>query len=399
MSNKLKIIIAVIVTAFVTFLATVAGFTALYLFTHRGDNSFNEKLDLIDSILESKYLYEYDKGEMGENALKAYIEALDEPYTEYYTPQEFSSYTEMLQDGYTGIGIIVSVTDDDKILIIAPFENSPAYEAGIEPGDILKAVDGVEYTGSELNEAVNVIRGGKEGTVVNITIEKKDGSEENLNIIRSDISDESVKSEMLDGGIGYMRITQFNMESENGSHSTSTEFSEQLKELTDGGADRLIIDLRDNPGGILQEACGIADELLGEGVITYTEDKNGKRENYNSDADMVDIPLVVLINGNSASASEVLTGALKAYDRAEIVGETSFGKGIVQDVYSLLDGSGISLTTAKYYAPDGVCIHEIGIEPDVVCEMPEEYKNSYASTVEHDKDTQLQKAIEIIKEK
>lgn len=398
MSSKAKIFITVLITAFVTCIVTLAAVGVWSLRSYSG-GGFGVKLEILDRILETYYLYDYDKEELSESAAKAYVAALDEPYTEYYTPEEFSSYTENLQDGYTGIGIIVSVDDEDNIVVVAPFENSPAYEAGIEPGDILKAVDGVDYKGAELSQAVSVIRGGQEGTVVNVTIIKKDSGEVNLNIERRDISDESVKTEMLEGDIGYMRISQFNTKSEDGSHSTSTEFEEGLKKLQDEGSKRLIIDLRDNPGGVLTEVCSVADRLLPEGIITYIEDKNGRRKDYNSDADYTDIPLVVLINGNSASASEVLTGALKDYGRATVVGEKSFGKGIVQDVYTLPGGAGISLTTSKYYTPNGICIHEIGIEPDVEVPMPEEYRNVYASTVERDKDTQLKKAIEIIKEK
>lgn len=398
MSSKAKIFIAVLITAFVTFTLTLIAVGAWSLKSY-SDSSLTAKMEMLDRMLESRYLYDYDKSDLTESAAKAYVAALNEPYTEYYTPEEFASYTENLQDGYTGIGVIVSVDDDGNIVIVAPFENSPAYDAGIEPGDILKAVDGVDYKGSELSDAVSVIRGGKEGTVVNVTVLKKDGNEVNLNIERRDISNESVKTEMLEDDIGYMRITQFNTKSENGSHSTSTEFKEKLEELKSDGAKRLIIDLRDNPGGVLTEVCDIADKLLPEGVITYIEDKNGRRHDYNSDADYTDISLVVLINGNSASASEVLTGALKDYGKAAVVGETSFGKGIVQDVYTLPGGAGISMTTAKYYTPNGICIHEIGIEPDIEVQMPEEYKDTYASMVEHDKDTQLQKAIEIIKEK
>lgn len=399
MNNKAKIFIAVVITAIVTSIVTLGASTYMRYSISGGEKAFTNKLEMLDAILDLKYLYDYDKDELRENALKAYVDALDEPYTGYFSPEEFDEYTEALQDGYTGIGIIVAVDDEDRIIVLAPFEDSPAYKAGIEPGNILKAVDGVDYSGSELNEAVSVIRGGREGTTVDITIIKESGEEVTLTVERSDISDNSVKSEMLDGGIGYIRITQFNMESENGSHSTSTEFKSKLDELNNQGMERLIIDLRDNPGGLLPEVCDIADTLLPEGTITYIEDKNGKRQTYSSDPECVDIPMVVLINGNSASASEILTGALKDYGAATVVGTTSFGKGIVQDVYTLPDGSGISLTTAKYYTPSGVCIHEIGIEPDIEVEMPEEYKNKYASTIEHSKDTQLQKAIEIIKEK
>ena len=295
--------------------------------------------------------------------------------------------------------MIVGVNENNQIEVIAPFEGSPAFEAGIEPGDILKAVEGVEYSGDNLTEAVDSIKNGKEGTTVNITILRNGAEEINLTVERRDISADSVKSEMLSDNIGYMRITGFNMASQNGEHSTYSEFNDKFSELQNQGMQKLIIDLRDNPGGVLTEACNIADKLLSEGTITYTENKQGERKDYKSDAECVNIPVVVLINENSASASEVLTGALKDYGVATVVGTTSYGKGIVQDVYPFFDGSGISLTSSKYYTPNGVCIHEIGIEPDVKIEMPEEYKDTYSSMIEHDKDVQLQKALEIIKEK
>ena len=189
------------------------------------------------------------------------------------------------------------------------------------------------------------------------------------------------------------------MQSENGEHSTYSEFCENIQSLQEQGMDKLIIDLRDNPGGVLTGACDIADMLLPEGTITYTENKSGERKYYNSDAEWLDIPMAVLINGNSASASEVLTGALKDYKKATVVGTKSYGKGIVQDVYPFYDGSGISITSAKYYTPNGVCIHDVGIEPDVNVEMPEKYKDESISMIERSEDVQLQKAIEIIKEK
>ena len=405
MNTNKKIVLTAVITAVVTAVIScsmtsfVKDNIAIYLPSSDEDKAFSNKVRAVEEILGKKYLYDYDKSKLRESAIQAYVEGLDEPYTHYYTASEFSSYIDNIQDGYVGIGVIVGVNENNQIEIIAPFEGSPAYEAGMEPGDILKAVEGVDYSGDKLTEAVDCIKGGKEGTTVNITILRNGTEEINLNIERRDISSDSVKSEMLSDDIGYMRITGFNMESENGEHSTYSEFTNNLSELQGKGMQKLIIDLRDNPGGVLTEACKIADKLLPEGTITYTENKQGERKYYKSDAECVDIPMVILINGNSASASEVLTGALKDYGKATVVGETSYGKGIVQDVYPFFDGSGISLTSSKYYTPNGVCIHEIGIEPDVKVEMPEEYKDTYSSMIEHDKDVQLQKALEIVKEK
>ncbi|MCD8180124.1 MAG: S41 family peptidase [Firmicutes bacterium] len=404
MGNKKTIALTAVITAVVTAAVScsvtsyVKDTASVFLPSANDDAAFYNKIKGIEQILDSSYLYDYDKNELREAAAAAYVSALDEPYTSYYSADEFTSYIENIQDGYVGIGVIVGVNDDNQIEVVAPFEGSPAYDAGVLPGDILKAVDGVEYDGDSMSDAVNSIKNGKEGTSVNITLIR--GEEElNIDIERGDISSDSVNAEMLEDDIGYIRITSFNMESENGEHSTYSEFSEKFYELKDEGMTRLIIDLRDNPGGVLSEVCDIADMLLPEGTITYTEDKNGEREYYSSDAECEDIPIVILINGNSASASEVLTGALKDYGRATVIGTTSYGKGIVQKVYTFYDGSGISFTTSKYYTPNGICIHEVGIEPDITVEMPEEFENMYASMIDYEDDVQLQKAVEVIKEK
>lgn len=400
MTGKKKTFLIVVITAVVSCTVTslAKDILSVVSLSKNKDISFVQKINAVNTFLEKEYLYDFDNSEMNENALKAYVESLNEPYTHYYPAPEFLSYIGNIQEGYVGIGVVVGINSDNLIEVISAVEDGPAFNMGIMPGDILKAVDGVEYDGNGMTEAVNAIRIGKEGTTVELTILRND-EEISVSIERKTIHSESVKSEMLEKDIGYMRITGFNMPSETDEKSTHTEFKEHIAKLQDGGMKKLIIDLRDNPGGILTEVCDIADDLLPEGVITYIEDKNGERKYYNSDANSIDIPLVVLINGNSASASEVLTGALKDYGKAVIVGETSYGKGIVQNVYSFSDGSGISMTSAKYYTPNGICIHDKGIEPDVKIDAGEEYKNSYITLTEHEKDIQLQKALEIIREK
>lgn len=395
MESKKKTVMAVIFTAIITFIITVVFCASLAVRLTAGGTSLTSKISAVNTILDEHYLYDYDTEELEETAVTAYVEGLDEPYTHYYSPDEFSSYIGNIQDGYVGIGVVVGVSEDNRIIVISPFEDSPAFEAGIESGDILKAVDGVEYSGDKLNEAVNVIKGGKEGTEVTLTLIR--GEEElEITVERRNIDADSVKTEMLDDNIGYMRITSFNMQSESGDRSTYSEFAEKLSELKENGMEKLVIDLRDNPGGVLTEVCDIADALLGEGVITYTETKDGERKYYNSDENAETFPIVVLINGGSASASEVLTGALMDSDRAVSVGEKTYGKGIVQEVYPFSDGSGISVTSAKYYTPSGVCIHGEGITPDYAVEPRDD---TPASLLEHNEDVQLQKALEIIREK
>lgn len=404
MSSKKKIVWAIVITAFVTSVISSAATSfikdkaGMFFPTNDEDKAFYNKFKMLENNLDKMYLYGYDKKKVREDTLVSYVDMLDEPYTHYYPPEEFSSYLTNIQDGYVGIGVVVGVNEQNEIEVIAPYTDSPAYEAGILPGDILKAVNGTEYSGDKLSEAVDSIKNGKEGTTVNITVSRK-GEDIDFSVERRDISSNSVIAEMLDGDIGYMRITSFNMESENGEHSTSSEFKTKFSELEDKGMKKLIIDLRDNPGGTLDQVCSIADMFLPEGDIMYMENKNGEKKYMKSDAEEKDLPMAVLINKNSASASEVLTGALKDYGKAVIVGKTSYGKGIVQDVIMFGDGSGLSFTSSKYYTPSGVCIHETGITPDVETDMPAEYDGMYTLMVGHDKDTQLQKAIEIIKEK
>lgn len=402
MNNKkkyiLSIIAAVVITAVVSSSLTSFVKDNILIYFPSESDGVENKLKAVSTILEQEYLYDFDKNQLGEQAIKAYVEGLEEPYTHYYTKEEFSSYMQNIQDGYVGIGVVVGVDENNQIVVIAPSENSPAYNAGIQPGDVITHIDDVKYSGDMINEAVSSIKSGKEGTAVKITVLRNNETID-FEITREDISSESVKGEMIDNEIGYLRITDFNMESSNGQHSTSSEFLDEFTALQNNGMKKLIIDLRDNPGGILDEACNIADMFIPEGTITYTETKDGERNYIYSDSEFTDIPIVILINGNSASASEVFTGALKDYGKATVVGTTSYGKGIVQNVYPFYDGSGISLTSSKYYTPNGICIHEIGIEPDVVVEMPKEYENMYASMIEHEEDVQLQKAVEILKEK
>lgn len=393
MTIKKKMVLTAVVTAIAT--ATVmgaAGYAVIYKTS--SVDKFEKKISMINRYLEQGYIYDYDEDKMMESAVSGYVEGLDEKYTHYYTPTEFKSYNESLQDSYVGIGVVIALNDSKQIEVVAPFEGSSAYEADVKPGDILIAVDGEEF-GDRMEEAVAKIKGGKEGTTVQLTF-MRDGKKLEKTIERRRVSSESVKSEMLGNHIGYMRISAFNTADQGNNQTTYTEFVEHYEKLKSQGMQKMIIDLRDNPGGALDVVCDIADKILPEGLITYVEYKDGSKDEYKSDAEQIDMPMAVLINGNSASASEVLTGALKDYKKATIIGQKSYGKGVVQSVIPFRDGSGMSLTIARYYSPNGVCIHGTGIEPDIAVELPEEYKDYYASAIEHDKDTQLQKAIEVL---
>lgn len=394
----LKTAVTVTVTAAVTFGAT----SFLFAFGNVNPNSGHEsslqrKINTINTYIENNYLYDdYSTDDMDEEAVKAYVKALDEPYTQYYTAKEFESYLSDVEESYVGIGVVIAAdTENDKIVVVSPIEGSPAQEAGMKPGDCIVSVEGKSFSGSELNECVNAIKNGKEGTSVKVTVEREN-EKIDFDIVRKEIVSESVRSEMLDDNIGYVRITSFNTNQRNSEENTFTEFKEQTESLKKNGMEKMIIDLRDNPGGVLDVVCDIADYLLPEGIITYTETRLGEKNEYRSDKNELNIPIVVLVNGNSASASEILTGALRDYERAVVVGEKSYGKGIVQSVYPFSDGSGMSMTIAKYYSPNGVCIHGVGIEPDYAVSLPEEYSDWYVAEVPQEKDTQLSKAIEIL---
>ena len=388
----------IILTAAISIVATTAVLGAVgsaVIYKTTALDKFEKKISMINSYLEKAYIYEYDENKMLESAVSGYVDGLDEKYTAYYTPEQFKSYNESLQESYVGIGVVISLNEYDQIEVVSPFEGSSAYEAGVRPGDILIKVEGEEFSGDRMEEAVAKIKSGEEGTAVNVTF-VRDGEILDMTIERRRVSSESVKSEMLSKDIGYMRISAFNTADEGTDEDTYTSFLEHYESLKSLGMKKMVIDLRDNPGGALDVVCNIADEILPEGLITYIEYKDGSRENLTSDAESLDIPIAILINENSASASEVLTGALKDYKKATVIGKTSYGKGVVQSVIPFRDGSGMSLTIARYYSPNGICIHGTGIAPDIEIDMPEEYKNEYASNIEHSKDAQLQKAIEVL---
>ncbi len=276
------------------------------------------------------------------------------------------------------------------ITIVKPYKGSPAYDAGLLPNDIIYKVEGEEVTGEDLTEVVSKIKG-KEGTEVNITI-YRDGVSEPMEftIIRQKINIPTIEYEMLDDDIGYIQIVEFD-------DITISQFSRALRTLERKGMKSLIVDVRNNPGGLLNSVMEILDRLLPESLIVYTEDKNKQREEKHAKKpDQFNKPMVVLINGNSASASEIFAGALQDYNKATVVGTTSFGKGIVQSVIPLSDGTAVKLTISKYFTPKGRNIHGTGIVPDVEIDLDEELKQLI--TIPHDQDNQLQKAIEILKE-
>lgn len=397
MEGKKKTISIIVLTALVSCLLTGTIKDIIYV---QNNGVINNKIAKLANIIDNYCIFDLDKEKMADYAASGLTLAVDDNYTNYYSKQQFESYKTNLSNSFYGIGIVISVDAEvNKLVVVSAIEGGPSDKAGILSGDYIVAVDGVEYTGDEMDNAVSVMRGDeleeKKGTKVVVTVER-DGQRMDFEIIRDIVKNDSVSEKMIDDEIGYIRITAFNSADEEDEDAMDTydEFMESLENLQNSGMKKLIIDLRNNPGGNLTVVNNIADELLPEEIITYTVDKKGSRSDYTSDAEEIGIPMAVLVNSNSASASEVLTGALKDYEKAIIVGEKTFGKGIVQSVIPLGDGSGVSVTTAKYYSPNGICIHGVGIEPDIVVEME---TDKQISDLTYEEDIQLQKAVEVLK--
>lgn len=352
----------------------------------------NSKILQIKSVIDEMYLWEVEDQELLDGQLKGMVDALGDPYSIYMTQNEYESFN-MGTDGiYGGIGIIVTPEEDGFITVVSPIEDTPGERAGIRSGDKIIKVEGKEYFSDSMDEAVSLMRGEPDTEVV-ITIMRRDkeGNTEtfDIEITREIIRLESVKSGIIQDDIGYIRLTAFD-------NLTYEDFMKALMDVQSKGAKGLVLDLRSNPGGLLNVSVDIADELLGEATVVYTEDKNENRQYEKSDSKMVDLPLVVLVNEGSASASEILAGAVRDNNRGTLIGTTTFGKGLVQRIKDLPDGSGIKLTVSEYFTPNGTNIHGIGIEPDVVVELDEDVEGVGLDYL--DQDNQLIKAIEVLRE-
>lgn len=354
-------------------------------------SKIEKKADRINKVISKFYLNEIDEDNIEQNIYKGILNGLDDPYSVYYTPEEYQKLQEETSGNYVGIG--VSVSQDTKsgyLKIIKAFENGPAYEAGIRPDDYIIEVEGESVEGRDLSSVVTEIKG-EEGTKVTITVLKDSTQKtEEMTIERRSIDIPTIEYQMMENDIGYIKVAEFDT-------VTADQYLKALTDLEAQGEKALIVDLRDNPGGVLQTVVSMLQNMLPKGRIVYTEDKNGEGETYSSDGTNEFMkPVVILVNGNSASASEVFTGAMKDYEKATIVGTTTFGKGIVQKIFPLTDGSAIKLTISKYFTPNGTCIHGTGIEPDVEIEYDRDVMGD-----EYDikKDNQIKKALEILTEK
>lgn len=351
------------------------------------------KAMIIESLIKGNYLRDVDEDKLLDGQLKGMVQSLEDPYSQYLTVDEYTSFTQQTSGVYGGIGVIVTPGDDNLITVVSPIEDTPGERAGIKTGDKIVKVEGVEYSAENMDAAVKVMKG-KPKTKVTLTILRvdKDGKNQyiDMEIVREEIRLVTVKSNIIDDNIGYIKLTSFD-------ELTHEDFRKNLSSLEKANVKGLIIDLRNNPGGLLNICADIADELLGEGVIVYTQTKDGHKEYLTSKKSQTNLPLVVLVNEGSASASEILAGAIKDHKRGELIGTTTFGKGVVQRIKELNDGSGLKLTISEYFTPNGTNIHGIGITPDIVVELPEDVEEIGVNNIS--KDTQLKKALEIVKGK
>lgn len=348
-----------------------------------------KKLRNIKSVIDSKFLYDYEDKQLEEGIYKGYVSSLKDIYTEYYDAEEYKALNEQSGGEFGGVGIEVSGASEQYIEVIAPIKGTPAEKAGIKSGDKIVKIDGKEVFAKDLSEAVKTMRGepGKEVTLTIQRVVSEKPEVIDFKLVREIIKVQSVHANMLENNIGYIHVTNFQ-------ENTAKDFFAALDKLEDDGAKKLILDLRNNPGGLLNVTLMIADRFIAEGKIMSVKYKDGSGDSYDSNPGSDKIPMVTLINGGSASASEVLSGALKDHKRSEIIGEKSFGKGVVQQVIPLGDGTGVKVTVSEYFSPNENKIHGVGVEPTI-----EEKLNEKATHIGPDslaEDNQLQKAIEVL---
>lgn len=362
MISKKKAIIYAIVLVIVTALFTstfqigLGNKVVVSKDVYEGYKKYNKLIGL-EGIIKEDFYQETKEDNLVNGAMKGLFSGLEDPYSQYYTKEEYERLMEQTSGAFVGIGVYISATPEDNTLtIIAPIEGSPAEKSGIKPGDKILKVDGKVVTADKSDEAISMIKG-KEGTEVELTI-KRENEEFNVVVKREEIISKSVESEVKEDNIGYIRITSFN-------ETTYDEFKKALDNLKAKNIKGLVLDLRDNPGGLLNICEDIADELIGEGTIVYTKDNKGNTEYLKSDKEKLGVPIAVLTNEGSASASEILTAAIVDNKEGISVGTTTFGKGLVQSVRGFKDGTGYKLTTAQYFTPNGEYINGKGIKPNI----------------------------------
>lgn len=380
----LAVVLLVITTAFVTRILTVREVLS--------SNENFGKVIVLEKYLKENYLYNKDIKDKNLEAglLKGLVAGLGDPYSQYLTNDEMKKLSETTTGKFQGIGVIISPDEDGTVTVVSPIKGSPADRAGVESGDKILKINGKDFSAEKIDEASKEMRGERGTTVKILLLKKKNLKTEEVEIKREEIKIDSVIKNKI-GDIGYIGITMFDEE-------TGKDFVKALKELTREGVKGIILDMRGNPGGVVDAAVEIGEAILPKSTFVTLKDNKGEVvQDYKLDDSYNDIKMVVLVNEGSASASEILSGAIRDLDRAKIIGKKTYGKGVVQNVISLPDGDGLKLTTSEYFTPSGKSINKKGIEPDIEVDLPENIKGigiDYKDT-----DTQLQKAIEIINEK
>lgn len=354
-------------------------------------DAFVEKAKLIEETVKDNYTGEIDDQDMEEYMYKGLMASLGDPYSAYYTSEEYEELNAETTGSYQGIGVVMQQdADTGEVKVLRCYEGGPGAEAGLLPEDVLIQVNGENVAGMELSEVVDLVKSSEGGTASLIISREGESDYLEINVPLEEVNIPVVEYEMLEDNIGYISIYEF-------TGQAVSQYEEAFEELQSQGMKRMIIDVRNNPGGLLTSVCDLLEDMLPEGLMVYTEDKDGKRQEYTCDGENeLEMPLVVLVNGNSASASEIFAGAIQDYGTGTIVGTTTFGKGVVQSLLPFTDGSAIKTTTAKYNTPSGRCIHGTGIEPDVEVELTEGLEQK--SELTYEEDNQLQTAVETVKE-
>lgn len=348
------------------------------------DLAFTQKIKYLENMIDEEYLGEISTDKLEEGVYAGLIYGLGDVYSRYYTKDEYEQESVTTEGSYMGIGVAMQKYTAGGVQIVECYKGSTAEEAGVKVDDVITAINGEDITDTELQDVVSMIKDNEDKDVV-LTVQRKGEDTQEITVKVSNVELPSVFGEMLDENTGYIQITEFK-------GVTVEQYEEVFADLKEQGMERLVVDLRDNPGGLLNVVCDILRDILPEGLIVYTEDKNGNRSEETCDGkNPLDMPLAVLVNGNSASASEIFAGAVKDYGLGTIVGTTTYGKGVVQSIRQLSDGSAVKLTIANYYTPKGNSINKTGIRPDVEVELSPELLNQEEIT--HEEDNQLQAAL------
>lgn len=377
MNKILKTIIAVLLIAIISSISTLG---LIYYALGFNEQGFNNLMRFITAyrFIETKYVNDTDDVKLIDGAIDGMVKSLNDPHSNYLSPKMYKTLMEQTEGSFAGIGVVMGMDNEQKIHIVGIMENSPGQKAGLQEGDEILAVDGVPVTQMAFDEVAAHVRG-QAGTDVVLTI-MRDNANQDITITRDNIKLKTVGHKMLDNNIGYIQIVSF-------SEDTANEFNEAYNDLKNQGMKALVLDLRNNPGGLLTTCVEIAKKLVPKGEIVSIVDKQGNKETYSSSLEAPEYPLVVLINKNSASASEILSGAIQDTKAGTIIGNTSYGKGSVQTILPMFEDDAVKLTIAKYYTPSGRSIDGTGITPDIEINLDENATS----------DTQLDKALEVLK--